>query len=137
MSPEQIINDCIKNSDYNTFEHNYNLITPTPYYKSIMLMYLLSCNRRSDYYKLLQTIGLDELSNEYINFIVEFDLLINTCNLKKINELSKSCRYNEFTYFINEIYNNLLKDNEDNITTIDSSTKYTIQDMMYIINNSK
>lgn len=137
MSPEQAINECIKSSNYNSFEHNYYQITPTPYYKSIMLLFLLSRDRRPDYYKLLQTINLEEISNEFISFVIELDLLINTCNIKKIKELTTNCRYQEFTFFLNIIYDNLIKDNDETVVKASKNNEYTIQDMMYIINNAK
>ncbi|KAF9763099.1 26S proteasome regulatory subunit rpn12 [Nosema granulosis] len=104
---ETCINN-IKNNNPKDFELNYNMFTTfnvsSPHLKAYMLMLLLSQNRVKDYYKHMQSVKLQDMDNELIKMVMYVERITITGNLRKLENLTKTCKYPEFVPFLKEIY---------------------------------
>jgi hypothetical protein len=139
MQIENLLNENIKSKNYTDYAYSYNLLqNPSPYYKSHMLLHLLSSNNKKEYYKLLQTVSVEDSESQDIRFIIELDLLINTCNIKKIKDLLISSLPEEVKYFIKKIVDNLKEDSVTECKRYDKKSEVyyeeVIKDSMFIVN---
>ena len=134
MNINNLLDKLIKSRNFTEYAFAYNTHpTPSPYYKSIMLLHLLTTNIK-EYYKALQTISVEEANSQEINFIIQLDLLINTCNLKKIKEIKAS---DDIQYFIDKIISISTENQNIKEKKISSKDYYKdiIKDCMFVSRN--
>lgn len=139
MQIEKLLDNFIETKNYTEYAYSYNLLqNPSSYYKSQLLLHLLSINNKIEYYKILQTITVEDSSTQEIQFIIDLDLLINTCNIKKIEDLYKSSLSEDIKYFIKKIITNLKEDtvleNKNYEMKNEAYYEEIIKDSMFIVN---
>ncbi|WUR04254.1 uncharacterized protein VNE69_08012 [Vairimorpha necatrix] len=134
MNINNLLDKLINTKNFKEYAHAYATHpSPSPYYKSIMLLYLLNTNTQ-EYYKYLQSITVEEAKTEEIKFIINLDLLINTCNIKKIKEIRAK---EEIQYFINMVINKTQENEkkEEEYKEDEEYYKDSIKNCMSIIKN--
>ena len=94
---ESKMNEYLNNSEFISFEHilleylslgghseNFS------HYKAIGLLYYLSISNYDQYYTLLQSVGMDSLKTELIQFVLQVEGHIYRCEIEKIDSLIQS-----------------------------------------------
>lgn len=139
---EQACLNNIKSNDRRNFELNYNLLmtlnVSPPLLKAYMLLLLLSQKREKDYYKLMQTVSIEDMEDEFIKMVMFVERSTITGNLKRLDNLKKTCKYAEFVPLLVEIYNinknSIVEDYSEKLSSAkrDVHTEQTVKDSLFI-----
>jgi hypothetical protein len=71
--------------------------------EAIMLLYLLSFNNIEDFYTKLEEFGPDELSNKYIDYVINLNTNIEDGNYRMVFKLRDSCPIEMCEVFLERI----------------------------------
>ncbi len=95
---EKQMNAFLKDGDYQGFLNAFNLYLcaiettqQTLYYKAIALLYYLSSKDLASYNKLVQTISIEEINNEFIEVVLNVNDSINRFDLESLKNILKKC----------------------------------------------
>eukprot|EP00825_Cyclidium_porcatum_P050050 TRINITY_DN8812_c0_g1_i4.p1 TRINITY_DN8812_c0_g1~~TRINITY_DN8812_c0_g1_i4.p1 ORF type:complete len:276 (+),score=71.16 TRINITY_DN8812_c0_g1_i4:131-958(+) len=90
------------------FYENYKNILPESKdqnkFVSLNLLYLLSYNKISEFHTAVELIPFNELSNQYIQFVLELEQSINVGNFQEALKVKSNAPLKQFNMFLDRIF---------------------------------